>query len=76
MPKAADLVALQTLARVSGGKFCEFNELNPTLGGLKFAQQEEQRVIYKTLWNNWVILAALVSLLVVEWALRRWRNLA
>ena len=76
MPKAANITALQTLARASGGKFCEFNELNPTLSALHFAQQEEQRVIYRTLWNNWVILAALVSLLVVEWALRRWRNLA
>ncbi|MCX7008358.1 MAG: glutamine amidotransferase [Kiritimatiellaeota bacterium] len=76
MPKAADVIALQTLARVSSGKFCEFNELNTTLSGLHFAQQEEQRVIYRTLWNNWLILAALVSLLVVEWTLRRWRNLA
>jgi uncharacterized membrane protein len=76
MPKAADLVALQALARSSGGKFCEPTELNTLLSSLKFAQQEEQRVIYQTLWNNWTILAALVSLLVVEWALRRWRNLA
>ena len=75
MPKAANIAALQTLSRASGGKFCEFNELNPTLRALHFAQQEEQRVIYRTLWNNWLILAAMVSLLVVEWTLRRWRNL-
>ena len=76
MPKAANITALQTLSRASGGKFCEINELNPTLSALHFEQSEEQRVFYRTLWNNWVILAALVGLLVLEWALRRWRNLA
>ena len=76
MPKAANITALQALSRASGGKFCEINELNPTLSALHFEQSEEQRVFYRTLWNNWVILAALVGLLVLEWALRRWRNLA
>jgi uncharacterized membrane protein len=76
MPKPANVAALQALARVSGGKFCEFNELNPTLARLHFTQQEEQRVIYRTLWNHWAFLAALIALLVLEWSLRRWRNLA
>ena len=76
MPKPANVAVLQALARVTGGKFCEFNELSPTLSALHFAQQEEQRVVYRSLWNSWIFLSALLSLLVVEWSLRRWRNLA
>lgn len=76
IPKPANVTALQALARVSGGKFCEFNELSPFLNRLHFTQQEEQRVIYRSLWNHWAFLAALIALLVVEWSLRRWRNLA
>jgi len=76
MPKPMNVAALQALARISGGKFCEFNELSPTLSALHFTPSEEQRVIYRSLWNHWAFLAALIALLVVEWSLRRWRNLA
>jgi hypothetical protein len=76
MPKPANVAALQALARASGGRFCEFNDLNDTLARLPFTQQEEQRVIYRSLWNHWAWLATLIALLMVEWSLRRWRNLA
>lgn len=75
MPRPMNVAALQALARVSGGKFCEFNELGPMLAALHFMPTEEQRVIYRSLWNHWAFLAALIALLVVEWSLRRWRNL-
>jgi len=76
VPRPAKPEILQAIAKASGGAYFEdFEELNDTLCKLKFAGREEESVKYRSLWQNLLIISCLMTLLSIEWAIRKWRNM-
>lgn len=75
-PRAVNVDLLKALAASSGGKFCEPAEVNAALAAVVPQGREEARVSYRSLWNNWFALAALVGILTLEWIVRRRANMA
>src|SRR6185295_1052820 len=69
-PRPANTDLLAALAKASGGKLLEPSEVDKALSALTLAGSEETRVQYSSLWNIWPMLACLVALLSVEWAVR------
>ena len=74
-PRPADAVLLQTLCANSAGKFCDPDQIGEALAALPVTSREESRVLFRTLWNTLPILACLVGLLVLDWMVRKSRNL-
>jgi hypothetical protein len=67
---------LRSLASSSGGQFFEDPEvLDETLASLDVAKLEEERVRYRKLWQNALIISCLMAFLSIEWAIRKWRNM-
>lgn len=75
-PKPARNDLLRAIARASGGKFCETNEIDAVLSALTMKSEATERVVYSSLWNNPWALVIMVALLTLEWMLRRLRNMA
>lgn len=75
---AADLGLLQEIAKLTGGTSIPPEDLGPFLermrdnGALKL---EETLVTRVTLWDNWYFLAVFVSLMTLEWVVRKTRGL-
>ncbi len=75
-PLPAQHHLLETLATASGGRYGEPADIEATLMKMDLTGKTEERSVYSTLWNSWLVLACLVALLTVEWAVRKARNLA
>ena len=76
MPRPVNTAVLKAIARQSGGKFFEnLEDLNNTLSSLSFAGREEESVTYISLWQTILIISCLLTLLTIEWAIRKWRNM-
>lgn len=75
-PKPANSEVLVALAESSSGKFCEADEVDKILSSLELKGGEEERVTYKSLWNNIPMLACLMAMLTVDWIIRKVKNMA
>jgi len=76
MPRPANLNVLNAIARQSNGKFCNsLDDLNAALSAIRPAGREEESVSYNSLWQTFLIISCLLSLLSIEWAIRKWRNM-
>ncbi len=75
-PRPINDALLRSLAENSGGRFCEPAELDAAVSGLAIRSREEQRVLYASLWQLLPTLACLITLLGLEWIIRKVRNLA
>ena len=69
--------ALMTIAEQShGGRYWEIDEVEALPGVIPDLHEEiPVRSRPTTLWDNWKVLTLLVSLLSVEWAVRKWSRL-
>jgi len=69
--------ALTTIAEQShGGRYWEIDEVEALPGVIPDLHEEiPVRSRPTTLWDNWKVLTLLVSLLSVEWAVRKWSRL-
>ncbi|MEI7437708.1 MAG: hypothetical protein WCL16_12965, partial [bacterium] len=76
IPRPINMQLLMDLAAGSNGRFCEPSEVNKLLEGLKVTARQETRLEFSTLWQYWVVLVCLMSFLVVEWIIRKLRNMA
>lgn len=72
-----DKAALMTIAEQSqGGRYWEIDETEALPGVIPDLHEEiPVRSRPTTLWDNWKVLTLLVSLLSVEWAVRKWSRL-
>ena len=70
------MTLLKNLAESSGGQFCEPEEVNKVLSALKVSSRQESHVDYLSLWQHWMVITCLMALLVIEWVLRKTRNMA
>lgn len=76
VPRPAKTNILDSISKSSGGKyFDDLKELNEALSNLKFAGREEESVKYRSLWETFLIISCLMTLLSIEWAIRKWRNM-
>lgn len=75
-PKPVNAELLKRLAEGSKGAWCEPEQVNEALAGLRFANREEQRLEFHSLWQTWLAVACLMLLLALEWAVRKFRNMA
>jgi hypothetical protein len=75
-PKPQAVGVLEQLAKASGGRFCEVDQLDEVLSGLEIKASEQERVSYDTLWDTPFILGGLMLLLSVDWMVRKQRNMA
>jgi hypothetical protein len=74
-PRPANTALLAALAQASGGRLLEPGEVNDVLSELPLEGSRETRVQFSSLWNIWPVLACLVGLLSVDWAIRKAKNL-
>ena len=75
-PRPVDIEALKMLASSSGGKFCELEEINDVLSHIVVKTSQQERVKYRSLWNNIFIISCLVGFLSIEWIIRKEKNMA
>lgn len=76
VPRAANFSVLKYLANNSDGKyFASIEDLNDELATLNFAAIEQEKVDYKSLWEQWLIISGLVALLSAGWVLRKLRDM-
>jgi hypothetical protein len=75
-PKPINTALLQLLAEQSEGRFLDPSEVSRVLSDLKITTREEERIEYQSLWHSWWVIACLMSLLSLEWIIRKVRNMA
>ena len=76
MPRPINIPVLQTIAKSSGGRFFEdLAGLNRAMEVIRTNAIEEQTVEYKTLWQNWPVIAIMMLLLAAMWAIRKSQNM-
>ena len=76
VPRPAKTNILESISKNSGGKYFEdAKDLNEALCALKGAGKEEESVKYRSLWETLLIISCLMTLLSIEWAIRKWRNM-
>ena len=76
VPRPANVDVLKTLSRSSGGRFFDNpQDLDRVLRELNVKQEEEESVTYASLWQTPLLISCLIGLLIVEWIVRRIRNL-
>ena len=76
VPRPANTNVLSTLARQTGGQFLDSAQaLDAALAALKPKGREEESVAYRSLWQVWPVLACLLGLLAVEWAIRKIKDM-
>jgi hypothetical protein len=75
-PRAENFEGLKALSRISGGQFCEQDKISEVLSSLEIKASKEDRVIYNNLYDSPYLLAALMSLLGLDWIIRKRRNMA
>jgi hypothetical protein len=67
---------LKALARSSGGRYGTLDELENSLQDLRVSERRERKLEYRSLWQNIFVLACLITLLALEWIIRKLRNMA
>jgi len=72
----ADTATLELLARSSGGRSARAGNLAELLGAIPQTVRPAGRIREVELWNHWVLFAAFVTVLSIEWFLRRRRGMA
>lgn len=72
----ADREGLRQIAGRSGGAYAEASDLGPLLQRIPETVRRVGRIQEYELWNHWLLFAAFVTVLSVEWFLRRRRGLA
>jgi hypothetical protein len=72
----ADREGLAQMAGRSGGAFAEASDLAPLLERIPQTVRRVGRLHEWELWNHWLLFVAFVTVLSVEWFLRRRRGLA
>jgi hypothetical protein len=76
VPRPARVEILQAISEASGGQFYDSLEaLNAGLSALKLHATEEKSANYRTLWREWPIVTALMTLLGITWSMRKFRNM-
>jgi len=76
VPRPAKVEVLAAISQSSGGKFFEnVKDMNEALSSLNFTRKEEETVKYISLWQNFIVISALIAILTIEWILRKWRNM-
>ncbi len=73
---AADIPLLKKIAKDSNGMYLSLNELNKIKDKLKVKNKKVNIKEEISLWNNWIILLILISLLSIEWWLRKKEGLS
>lgn len=76
IPRPINSDVLNAIARNSGGRFMEPEDVNAVLSALTMDAGDEERISFRSLWNNWWILMGLVLLLAIEWTTRKLKNMA
>ena len=76
LPRPANEKVLRALAVNSGGWFCEAADVNRVLSALDVKSRQEQRVEFASLWQRLGMIAVLLGLLVLDWVIRKARNMA
>ncbi len=75
-PRPPDLETLKAITASSDGAFFESAaDLNRMLTSLDPRQLKQEIAKYRTFWQRWIILAMLMFSLVLEWMIRKIRNL-
>jgi hypothetical protein len=75
-PQPANVSILKTLAAASHGQFCEPDTISDVLAALQMQKTEVERIEMISLWNSWLVIACLMTLLVIEWIVRKLKNMA
>lgn len=70
-----DFKLQQDLASTTGGKFYELHQVSTLAADLKAQPITELTTIKKDLWNQWLILTAVLVLLLGEWTVRKMLNM-
>lgn len=76
VPRSPDTHVLRALADNSGGQYFEtVKAMNQALSALKITMAEQEISEYRSLWQHWLAISALIALLSAEWIVRKLRNL-
>ncbi len=76
IPRPAELSVLRAIAANSGGAhFDSADELDRALQSVTPRRVEQSVFEYKTYWQHWAILGMLITLIALEWIIRKFRNL-
>lgn len=67
---------LKNIARFSGGRYGKVSEITADLENLRVNERRERKLEYRSLWQSSVILCLLVTLLSIEWVLRKMNSLS
>ena len=70
-----DFKLQQDLASTTGGKFYELHQVSTLAADLKAQPITELTTVKKDLWNQWLILTAVLVLLLGEWTVRKLLNM-
>ncbi len=76
IPRPINSDVLTALAESSQARFMDPQDVNAVLSALKMDADDEERISFRSLWNNWWILLILVSLLAIDWTTRKMKNMA
>lgn len=75
-PLPQNFDGLKALSQASGGQYCGRDNINEVLSSIEIKMSQEERMLYRNLYDSPYLLAALMGLLVVDWILRKMRNMA
>ncbi|MCX7818168.1 MAG: glutamine amidotransferase [Kiritimatiellae bacterium] len=74
--RPANLELLRRLAESSGGAMVRPDALDGAIAAVRGEGREEVRTVWRSLWNHWLALGALLALALLEWTIRRRANMA
>ncbi len=75
-PRPINTDVLIAMAENSHGKFMNPEDVTDILSALRMDAADEERISFRSLWNNWWIMMGLILLLAVEWTTRKMKNMA
>lgn len=67
---------LQSIARASGGELVTLDELDSFVSTLPDREIPIAEPMVRSVWHTWGVFLLAISLLSIEWGLRRWKGLA
>ena len=75
-PRPPDVETVKAITANSNGTFFKSaDDLNRALISLQPKQLKQEVSKYKTFWQSWIILSMLILSIVLEWIIRKIRNL-
>jgi len=76
IPRPVEVSVLRAIAANSGGAYFDSaEELDRALLSVTPKRIEQSVFEYKTYWQHWAILGILITLIALEWILRKFQNL-